>query len=78
MAVADRIDTDRETLTILYEDGSDGWVTAQIAEMPAAMSQGRTRSEAKANVISALHDRTHPPTVPERMRNRVHALLARR
>jgi predicted RNase H-like HicB family nuclease len=78
MAVADQIDTEHETLTIVYEGGEDGWVTAQIAEVPAAISQGRTRAEARANVISALHDLTHEPTLPERLANRARALLAER
>lgn len=34
--------------------GQDGWVCAQIAEVPEAISQGRTLEEAKANVIQAL------------------------
>ena len=40
--------------TILYEDGEDGWVVAQIKEVPGALSQGKTREEARANVIDAL------------------------
>ncbi|MEA2193096.1 MAG: HicB like antitoxin of bacterial toxin-antitoxin system [Solirubrobacteraceae bacterium] len=41
-------------LTIRYEDGGDGWVLASIPEVPGAISQGRTRAEARANVIDAL------------------------
>jgi len=41
-------------LTIRYEDAGDGWFTAQIAEVPGAISQGKTREEARANVIDAL------------------------
>ena len=41
-------------LTIHYEDGGDGWVLATIAEVPGAISQGRMRAEARANVIDAL------------------------
>lgn len=41
-------------LTILYEDAGDGWVTAQVAEVPGAISEGKTREEARANVIDAL------------------------
>jgi predicted RNase H-like HicB family nuclease len=41
-------------LTIQYEDAGDGWVTATIPEVPGAISQGRTRAEARANVIDAL------------------------
>jgi predicted RNase H-like HicB family nuclease len=41
-------------LTIVYEDGEDGWVVASVPEVPGAHSQGRTRDEARANVIDAL------------------------
>jgi predicted RNase H-like HicB family nuclease len=41
-------------LTIVFEDGEDGWVVASIPEVPGANSQGRTREEARANVIDAL------------------------
>jgi predicted RNase H-like HicB family nuclease len=41
-------------LTIRYEPGEDGWVIASIVEVPGAISQGRTREEARANVIDAL------------------------
>ena len=40
--------------TILYEDGDDGRVIAQVKEVPGALSQGRTREEARENVIDAL------------------------
>lgn len=45
-----------ETLrfTIHYSDGGDGWVMAQVEEVPGAISQGRTRQEARENVIDAL------------------------
>jgi predicted RNase H-like HicB family nuclease len=46
-----------ETLqvTIVYEDGGDGWIMASIPEVPGVFSQGRTRAEARENVIDALH-----------------------
>ena len=40
--------------TILYADGEDGWVVAQVKEVPGAVGQGRTREEARENVIDAL------------------------
>jgi predicted RNase H-like HicB family nuclease len=40
--------------TILFEDGEGGWIVASIPEVPGAHSQGRTRGEARANVIDAL------------------------
>ena len=45
---------DAINLTIHYEDAGDGWVLATIPEVPGTISQGRTRAEARANVIDAL------------------------
>jgi predicted RNase H-like HicB family nuclease len=42
--------------TIAYEDGGDGWVIAHVVEKPEAMSQGRTRVEARENVRDALRE----------------------
>jgi len=41
-------------LTIVYQDGDDGWIIASIPEVPGTISQGRTREEARENVIDAL------------------------
>ena len=41
-------------LTIVYEPGEDGWVVASIPEVAGVFSQGRTREEARTNVIDAL------------------------
>ena len=42
-------------LTIAYEEpDEDGWVVARVVEVPGAISQGRTRQEARENVIDAL------------------------
>lgn len=41
-------------LTVHFEDAGDGWVLASIPEVPGAISQGRTREEARENVIDAL------------------------
>ncbi len=41
-------------LTIVYETGDDGRVVASIPEVPGANSQGRSREDARANVIDAL------------------------
>ena len=41
-------------VTIVFEQGDDGWIVASIPEVPGATSQGRTREEARANVIDAL------------------------
>ena len=42
-------------LTIVYEDTGEDWIIASIPEVPGAHSQGRTRAEARENVIDALH-----------------------
>jgi predicted RNase H-like HicB family nuclease len=41
-------------VTIVYEQGKDGWIVASIPEVPGAHSQGQTRAAARANVIDAL------------------------
>jgi predicted RNase H-like HicB family nuclease len=46
--------SDELRLTVRYTDAGDGWVTAQVSEVPGAISQGRNREEARANVIDAL------------------------
>jgi predicted RNase H-like HicB family nuclease len=40
--------------TILFQQGEDGWIVASVPEVPGANSQGRTRDEARANVVDAL------------------------
>ncbi|MEA2750772.1 MAG: HicB like antitoxin of bacterial toxin-antitoxin system [Myxococcales bacterium] len=42
------------TYTAVLTPGEDGFICAQIAEVPEAISQGRTLDEAKANVTEAL------------------------
>lgn len=41
-------------MTISYEQGDDGSVIASVPEVPGTHSQGRTREEARANVLDAL------------------------
>jgi predicted RNase H-like HicB family nuclease len=42
-------------LTIRFADpDEDGWIVADVVEVPGAVSQGRTRDEARENVIDAL------------------------
>ena len=67
--------TDPPQLTVLYTPNDDGWITAQIAEFPAAISQGRTEHDAWTNVVDALHDLTHQPTPAERAAAVVQARL---
>ncbi len=42
-------------LTIAFDEpDEDGWIVARVVEVPGALSQGRTREEARENVIDAL------------------------
>lgn len=52
--------SDSLQLTIVYEQGDDGWVIASIPEVPGTMSQGRTREDARVNVIDALQRMLSP------------------
>jgi predicted RNase H-like HicB family nuclease len=46
--------SDALRFTIQYSDGGDGWIMAQVEAAPGAISQGRTRDEARENVTDAL------------------------
>jgi predicted RNase H-like HicB family nuclease len=42
-------------LTIAFDEPDEqGWIAARVVEVPGALSQGRTREEARENVIDAL------------------------
>jgi predicted RNase H-like HicB family nuclease len=42
-------------LTISFEGpDEDGWIVAKVLEVSGAMSQGRTREEARENALDAL------------------------
>lgn len=43
-------------VTIVYEWSEDGWWVAEVAEVPGAISQGRTKDEARGNVLDALNE----------------------
>ena len=67
-------------LTIVYEDGDDGWVVASIPEVAGVYSQGSSREEARSNVIDALRLMLSPEPVAEgdsRERERLHLTIAR-
>jgi predicted RNase H-like HicB family nuclease len=49
-------------LTIAYDSDEDGWIVVRVIEMPGALSQGRTREEARENVIDALRLLLSPTT----------------
>ena len=41
-------------LTAIIEKSEDGWYVGQIEEFPAAISQGKTKDEVKANLVDAF------------------------
>jgi predicted RNase H-like HicB family nuclease len=42
-------------MTITYEEpDEDGWIVARVVEVTGAMTQRRTREEARENVLDAL------------------------
>lgn len=46
---------DKLRLTIVFDEpDEEGWIVARVVEVPGALSQGRTREEARDNVIDAL------------------------
>ena len=66
-------------LTIVYEPGEDGWIIASIPEISGVFSQGKTREEARANVIDALRLMlsSEPPAADDRReREPLHLTLA--
>jgi predicted RNase H-like HicB family nuclease len=41
--------------TIAFDEPDEkGWIVARVLEIPGALSQGRTRAEARENVLDAL------------------------
>ncbi|CAN5298797.1 hypothetical protein BH18ACT14_BH18ACT14_19040 [soil metagenome] len=47
--------SDTLRLTITYDEpDEDGWIVARVVQVTGAISQGRTREEARENVIDAL------------------------
>ena len=66
-------------LTILYEDGDDGWIVSSIPAVPGVLSQGRTREEARENVLDALALMLSPEPVEagdERERELLHLTVS--
>lgn len=47
-------------ITIVHEEGEDGWIVASIPAVPGAQSQGRSREAARANVTDALRGILEP------------------
>lgn len=46
---------ERLRMTIVFDErDEEGWIVARVVEVPGAVSQGRTREEARENVLDAL------------------------
>jgi predicted RNase H-like HicB family nuclease len=63
-------------LTILYEEGEEGWIVASIPAVPGALSQGRNRDQARENVLDALALMLSPEPGEMRERELVHLKVA--
>lgn len=47
--------SERLRLTITFDEPDEaGWIVARVIEVPGAISQGRSRGEARVNLIDAL------------------------
>ena len=68
--------SDSLDLTIVYEDGEDGWILAAIPAVPGVLSQGRTREEARENVLDALALMLSPEPGEERDSELLHLKVA--
>ncbi len=74
-----RLMSETMDLTIVYEDGDDGWIVVSIPAVPGVLSQGRTREEARKNVLDALALMLSPEPVvagDERERELLHLKVA--
>jgi predicted RNase H-like HicB family nuclease len=53
-------------LTVVYERAENGWTTATIPAVPGTIIAGRSRREARDNVLDALREMLASPVeVPE-------------
>jgi len=71
--------SDHLALTIVFEPGENGWVIASIPEVAGVFSQGRTRAEARVNVIDALRLMLSPEPAGDddrREREQLHLTIA--
>lgn len=42
-------------LTAIIEKSEDGWYVGQLEELPAVLSQGKTKKELMDNLLDAFH-----------------------
>jgi predicted RNase H-like HicB family nuclease len=60
--------SERLRLTITFEEpDEEGWIVARVIEVPGAISQGRSRAEARVNLIDALRLMLSPDDDDERV-----------
>jgi predicted RNase H-like HicB family nuclease len=53
--------SDSLRMTLAFDEPDEaGWIVARVIEVPGALSQGRNREEARANVIDALRRMLSP------------------
>lgn len=52
--IVTRMATSVEFTIAFEEPDEDGWIVARVLEVPGALSQGRTREQARENVLDAL------------------------
>ena len=43
-------------ITIVYQQNANGWITSSIPKYPGAVSQGKSREEARKMVLDALNE----------------------
>lgn len=68
--------SERLRMTIAYEEpDEDGWIVARVVEVPGAISQGKTRREARDNVVDALRLMLSPDDGEETADETVELLL---
>jgi predicted RNase H-like HicB family nuclease len=48
-------------LAVAYEQAEAGWLTATIPALPGVITAGRTKDEARDNVLDALRTMLAPP-----------------
>jgi predicted RNase H-like HicB family nuclease len=64
-------------LTIVYTDDENGWSTAEIPALPGTITAGKTRDEARTNVLDALRTMLSTPADRDLGGNEVERLRVR-
>jgi predicted RNase H-like HicB family nuclease len=54
----DKVNIQHETpeavLGVVFSQGEDGYIIAECPQLPGCMSQGKTRDEARKNIVDAM------------------------